>query len=72
MEFQQSLLKPHLAVLLTRLVNKSILSATFPDCWKSAIVTPVPKSRIAWFFIGQILSNFSVTSFLQVIGESCV
>ena len=51
---------------LTRLVNKSILSATFPDCWKSAIVTPVLKSRIAWFFIDQLSSNFSVTSFLPI------
>jgi len=33
-----------MAVLMTKLINKSILFATFPDCWKSATVAPVPKS----------------------------
>ena len=58
-----------MAVLLTRLVNKSILSATFPDCWKFAIVTPVPKSHT-----GCSLANFRPVSLLPVFSkilESC-
>ena len=30
-----------MAVLITKLINKSILSSSFPNCWKAAIVTPV-------------------------------
>jgi len=41
MAFQQSLLRPYLPLI--KLINKSIVSATFPYCWKSTIVTPVPK-----------------------------
>ena len=31
--------------LLTVLVNKSISTGKFPELWKSAIVTPIQKSR---------------------------
>ena len=34
-----------MAKLLTRVINKSISSCTFPSHWKYAVVTPVPKSR---------------------------
>ena len=34
-----------IAKLLTRVINKSISSCTFPSHWKYAVVTPVPKSR---------------------------
>ena len=33
-----------MASLLMRLINKSISCSVFPDCWKSAIVTPVLKT----------------------------
>ena len=35
----------------TKLINKSILSSSFLDCWKAAIVTPVLKS-------GAVLEGF--------------
>ena len=50
-----------MAMLLAKLINRSIVSATFPDCWKSAIVTPIPKSRT-----GSSLSNFRPISVLSV------
>jgi len=34
-----------MAVILTRLISMSILACTFPDLWKTAIVTIVQKSK---------------------------
>ena len=34
-----------MTVVLTKLINKSILTCTFPDMWQTAIVTPVQKSK---------------------------
>ena len=45
-----------MATLLVRLINKSILCSLFPDCWKSAIVTPVLKSS----------KNISLTNFCPI------
>ena len=53
-----------LAVLLTKLINKSISSAVFPDCWKSAVVTPIPKSRNS-----SSLSNFRPISVLPIFSK---
>ena len=50
-----------MATLLVRLINKSILCSVFPDCWKSAIVTPVLKSKKNFS-----LSNFRPISVLSV------
>ena len=33
-----------MAILLTKLINKSITFHIFPDIWKNAIVIPVQKS----------------------------
>ena len=38
---------PHaMAKPLTRVINQSILSCTFPDSWKSVIVTQVRSQRV--------------------------
>ena len=56
---------PHaMAKLLTRVINQSILSYTFPDSWKSAIVTPVQKSK------GNLaMSNFRQISVLPIFSK---
>lgn len=38
-----SLTLPHTVKVITDIVNKSIVSATFPDIWKVATVRPLPK-----------------------------
>ena len=53
-----------MATLLVRLINKSILCSVFPDCWKSAIVTPVLKSKKNFS-----LSNFCPISVLSVFSK---
>ena len=53
-----------MATLLMQLINKSILCSIFPDCWKSAIVTPVLKSSKNFF-----LSNFHPISVLPVFSK---
>ena len=53
-----------MAVLLTRLVNKSITSHTFPDTWKNAVVVPVQKSTQS-----SSLSNFRPISILPVFSK---
>ena len=53
-----------MVMLLAKLINRSITSATFPDCWKSAIVMPIPKSRT-----GSLLSNFCPMSVLPVFSK---
>ena len=55
----QGLLKPHLLVwphLLCGLLIKVFYAQFCPDCWKSAIVTPVLKSS----------KNFSLTNFCPI------
>ena len=54
----------NMAMLVPKLTNKSILSGTFPDAWKSAIVTPIPKSQT-----GSSLSNFRPISVLPVFSK---
>ena len=54
----------NVAVLVAKLINKSILSAVFPDCWKAAIVTPVPKPRTGSSLAVQLSYNLSATGFL--------
>ena len=49
----------NMAILLTKLINKSITSNTFPDIWKSAVVIPVQKSTQ-----NSSLSNFRPISIL--------
>ena len=51
-------------MLVTKLINKSILSGVFPDCWKSAIVTPILKSQT-----DSSLSNFRPISVLPVFSK---
>ena len=53
-----------MAVILTKLINMSILTCTFPDLWKTAIVTPVQKSKLNNF-----LSNFRPISVLPVVSK---
>jgi len=53
-----------MAALLVRLINKSISSSTFPDCWKAAIVTPVLKSHKNFS-----LSNFRPISVLPIFSK---
>ena len=56
---------PHcMALLLTKLINKSVLSSTIPDCWKVAIVTPILKSQNS-----NSLSNFHPISVLPVFSK---
>ena len=50
-----------MAMLLTKLINKSIASHTFPDIWKNAVVIPVQKSNQS-----SLLSNFRPLSILPV------
>ena len=53
-----------MAVILTTLINMSILTCTFPDLWKTAIVTPVQKSKQ-----NNSLSNFRPISVLPVASK---
>ena len=53
-----------MSVLLTRLINKSITSHTFPDIWKNAVVVPVQKSNQS-----SSLSNFCPISILPVFSK---
>jgi len=53
-----------MAVVLTKLINKSILTCTFPDMWKTAIVTPVQKSQQ-----NSSLSNYGPISILPVASK---
>ena len=53
-----------MAVLLTRLINKSITSHTFPDTWKNVVVVPVQKSTQS-----SSLSNFRPISILSVFSK---
>jgi len=61
-----------MALLLTKLINKGILSSNFPDCSKAAIVTPVMKSQNSMHFFIKLSSNISVTCLFQDSGMSCV
>ena len=54
-----------MAVLLTKLINKSISSAVLP------IVTPIPKSYNG-SSLSKLSSHFSSTSSLQDIGKNCL
>jgi len=51
-------------MLLTKLINKSITSKTFPDIWKTAVVLPVQKSNQ-----NNSLSNFCLVSILPVFSK---
>jgi len=53
-----------MAVVLTKPINKSILACTFPDIWKTAIVTPVQKSKQ-----NSSLSNYRPISVLPVVSK---
>ena len=53
-----------MAVLLTKLINKSIRSCTFPDTWKTAVVIPVQKSNQS-----SSLSNYRPISVLPVFSK---
>ena len=53
-----------MAVILTKLINMSILTCTFPDLWKTAIDTPVQKSKQ-----NNSLSNFRPISVLPVVSK---
>ena len=53
-----------MARLLTRVINKSISSCTFPSHWKYAVVTPVPKSKN-----NSALTNFCPISVLPVFSK---
>ena len=53
-----------MAVILTTLIKMSILMCTFPDLWKTAIVTPVQKSKQ-----DNSLSNFWPISVLPVASK---
>lgn len=55
----------NMAILLTKLINKSITSKTFPDIWKTAVVIPVQKSNQ-----NSSLSNFRPISILPVFLRS--
>ena len=54
----------NMAMLLTKLINKSIISQTFPDIWKNAVVTQVQKSNQ-----NCSLSNFRPISVLPVFSK---
>ena len=54
----------NMAMLLTKLINKSIISQTFPNIWKNAVVTPVQKSNQ-----NCSLSNFHPISVLPVFSK---
>jgi len=58
---------PCMAVLSTKLINKSIFSSSFPDCWTAAIVTPVLKSPK-----NTSLTNFHPISVLSKLLERAV
>ena len=53
-----------MAVLLTRLINKSITLHVFPAIWKNAVVVPVKKSVQS-----SSLSNFRPISILPVFSK---
>ena len=53
-----------MAILLTKLINKSITFHIFPDIWKNAIVIPVQKSGQS-----SVLSNFRPISILPVFSK---
>jgi len=54
-----------LGSLITRLVNISIKSGSFPDLWKSAAVTPIQKTKES-----TELSNFRPISVLPVLSKA--
>ena len=53
-----------MAVLLTKLINKSVTLHTFPDIWKNAVVIPVQKSSQS-----SLLSNFHPISILPIFSK---
>ena len=53
-----------MARLLTRVINQSISSCTFPSPWKCAVVTPVQKSKNS-----SALTNFRPISVLPVFSK---
>jgi len=53
-----------MTVILTRLLNMSIQTCTFPGLWKTAIVTPVQKSKQ-----NSSLGNFRPISILPVVSK---
>ena len=60
-----------LAPLITQIINKSLQSGTFADCWKTAVVTPLLKKE----GLDLVMSNFRPVSnlgFLSKIAEKCV
>ena len=71
--FPTKLLKENIDVLIepiTSIVNKSLQTGTFPEDWKCAVITPIPKKNNQ----EPILSNFrpiSNLSFLSKLVEKC-
>ena len=53
-----------LGSLITHLVNFSIKSGSFPDLWKSAVVTPIQKTKES-----TELSNFRPIYVLPVLSK---
>jgi len=51
-------------ILVSKLINKSIASKTFPDIWENAVVIPVQKSNQ-----NRSLSNFHPISILPVFSK---
>ena len=71
--FPTQLLKQNMDVLLepiTSIVNESLQSGVFPDSWKCAIITPIPKKTNQ----DHIFSNYrpiSNLSFISKLVEKC-
>ena len=53
-----------MAILHTKLINKSITLHTFPDVWKNAVVIPVQKSSQS-----SSLSNFRPIFILPIFSK---
>jgi len=53
-----------LGSLITRLINFSLKSESFPDLWKSVVVTPIQKTKES-----TELSNFRPISVLPVLSK---
>ena len=53
-----------MTVVLTKLINKSILTCSFPDMWKTAIVTQVQK-----YTQNSSLNNYQPISVLPVVSK---